>query len=220
MSITLYWGSGSPFAWRVQLVLEAKHLSWESKLLSFSAGDTRSAEFLALNPRGKVPVLVDDGFVVRESQAIIHYLERQYPEPALLGRAPREAASIMQSICELNAYLEQPLLTIVRAFYFGEALGRRQEIIDHAATVDAELDRVEQSLTEHSGLAGDALSAADLNLYPLLPSLARALARPEAQDFNLGLAHFRASRPRLAEWMRRIEALPGYDRTYPPHWRG
>ena len=59
MALELYWGSGSPFAWRVMLSLEVKRLSYESKLLEFSKGEHKSAGFLKLNPRGKVPVLKD-----------------------------------------------------------------------------------------------------------------------------------------------------------------
>src|SRR4029079_9791036 len=44
MAIVLYYGSGSPFAWRVQLALEHKSLPYERKVLSFSAGDTRKPE--------------------------------------------------------------------------------------------------------------------------------------------------------------------------------
>src|SRR6266581_872143 len=71
MSLTLFYGSGSPYAWRVQLALEHKALPYERKVLSFSAGDTRKPEFLALNPRHRVPVLVDEDFVLYESNAIV-----------------------------------------------------------------------------------------------------------------------------------------------------
>ena len=49
MALTLYYGSGSPYAWRVQLALECKAIAYERKVLSFSAGDTRKPEFIALN---------------------------------------------------------------------------------------------------------------------------------------------------------------------------
>ncbi len=78
MSITLYYGSGSPYAWRVQLALEHKALPYERKVLSFSAGDTRKPEFLALNPRHRVPVIVDGDFVLYESNAIVEYLDEAY----------------------------------------------------------------------------------------------------------------------------------------------
>ena len=63
MAIELYWGSGSPFAWRVMLTLEVKGLAYESKLLEFSKGEHQTPAYLQLNPRGKVPTLKDGDFV-------------------------------------------------------------------------------------------------------------------------------------------------------------
>src|SRR5207247_10240 len=79
MSLVLYYGSGSPYAWRAQFALEHKALPYERKVLSFSAGDTRKPEFLALNPRHRVPVLVDGDFVLYESNAIVEYLDEAHP---------------------------------------------------------------------------------------------------------------------------------------------
>jgi glutathione S-transferase len=76
MALELYWGSGSPFAWRVMLTLEVKRQAYQSTLLEFSRGDHKAAGFLKLNPRGKVPVLKDDDFVLNESLAIMAYLDR------------------------------------------------------------------------------------------------------------------------------------------------
>ena len=76
MAIKLYWGSGSPFAWCVMLTLEVKGLAYESKLLEFSKGEHKAADYLRLNPRGKVPTLQDDDFVLYESLAIMMYLDR------------------------------------------------------------------------------------------------------------------------------------------------
>ena len=67
MAIELYWGSGSPFAWRVMLTLEVKISTYESKLFEFSKGEHKTPGYLRLNPRGKVPTLKDGDFVVYES---------------------------------------------------------------------------------------------------------------------------------------------------------
>ena len=105
MAIELYWGSGSPFAWRVMLTLEVKKLAYESKLLEFSKGEHKTPAYLQLNPRGKVPTLKDGDFAVYESIAIMAYLDRKYPEPPLFGKTAEETGLIWQTISECESYL-------------------------------------------------------------------------------------------------------------------
>jgi len=64
MALTLYYLSGSPYAWRVWLALEHKRIPYELKAMSYDAGDFKRPDFLALNPRHRVPVIVDDGFAL------------------------------------------------------------------------------------------------------------------------------------------------------------
>jgi glutathione S-transferase len=80
MTVTLYYGSGSPYAWRVWLALEHKQTPYDLEVLSFDTGDLEKPEFLELNPRHKVPVLVDGGFVLYESAAIVEYVEERWPD--------------------------------------------------------------------------------------------------------------------------------------------
>ena len=87
MGLELYWGSGSPFAWRVMLTLEVNGLAYESRFLEFSKGEHQAPAYLQLNPRGKVPTLKDGDFVIYESLAIMSYLDRKYPDPPLFGEA-------------------------------------------------------------------------------------------------------------------------------------
>src|SRR6202789_1724727 len=81
MALTLYWGSGSPFSWRVMLGLQYKSLSYDSQLLHFDKQEHQSPQMLKLNPRGRVPVLKDGDYVVFESVAILYYLEVKFPKP-------------------------------------------------------------------------------------------------------------------------------------------
>ena len=97
--LEVFWGSGSQPAWAVLLTLEVKRVPYTSRLLSFSAGEHKTPEFLRLNPRHKVPVLKDGEFVLNESQAIMAYLDRKFPEPPLFGRDAAETGLIWRAIC-------------------------------------------------------------------------------------------------------------------------
>ena len=104
MTLEVIWGSGSPFAWRVLLTLEVKGLGYELRLIQFSREEQRSPEHLALNPRGKVPVLRDGDYVLSESLAIMAYLDRKHPEPPLFGRSAEEKGLIWKAISECDNY--------------------------------------------------------------------------------------------------------------------
>ena len=106
MSVRFYYGSGSPYAWRVWLALEHKGIPYHRKTLSFDAGDLKTAEFGALNPRRRVPVLVDDDFALAESAAIVEYIEERWPSgPALFARDPRQRAIQRRMVREADDYL-------------------------------------------------------------------------------------------------------------------
>src|ERR1035438_2065171 len=119
MAITLYWGSGSPFSWRVLLALEHKGLQYESRLLHLDQQEHQSPHMLKLNPRGRVPVLKDGDYVVFESLAVLYYLDVKYPERPIFGTSPEEAGVIMRVICECQAYAEPALGRIVTAILTG-----------------------------------------------------------------------------------------------------
>jgi glutathione S-transferase len=91
----------------------------------------------------------------------------------------------------------------------------------HAALpeVHGELEKLEASLAPTAWLAGAGITAADTTAYPFLKLLLRAGGKDEARQFDLGLLPLKDRYPRLAGWMEQIERLPGYERTYPPHWR-
>ena len=216
MTIDFYYSSGGPFAWRCLLALEAKQIAYTPHLFDLSKQDHRKPEFLAINPRGTLPVLRDGAIVVRESLAILFYLDRAYPKTPLFGRNAAEAACVMQEICEQASYLEGSLRGILGPLLFGQA-DKLGGVPDAAAALEPELKTLDARLGREPWLAGDALSAADINLYPFLPSLERALLKPQAAQFNLSLTPITDNYPGIARWMRSIEALPGYGNTKPLH---
>lgn len=214
MAIQFYCGSGSPYAWRVWLALEHKALDYDLKLLSFSAGDHRKPEFLALNPRHKVPVIVDDGFTLYESAVILEYLEDAYPHSGsrLMPTEVRPRALARRLIREVDEYLAHALEAMVDEILFKATAEWDEAAIARGRdSFAAELVRFERELNGDF-LAG-AAGAVDFTLYPLLALALRLdLKKP---DLALGAA----VGPKLAAWMRRVEALPYYATTYPPHWK-
>lgn len=213
MTILFYYGSGSPYAWKVHFALEHKALAYERKILSFAAGDTRKPEFIALNPRGQVPTIDDDGFVLYESNAIVEYLEDAYPgrgSPLFPGDA-RQRAIIRRRIAEIDNYVYPAVDKIL-----DEAFKKPEE--QDAARIEAGWKATKEELALYTrGIEGPyvagPVSAADYALYPYVAFLFRVEQKriPQLRAAEL-------LTPELAGWKERIEALPYFARTYPPHW--
>jgi len=219
MALELYWGSGSPYSWRVQLALEYKRLPYESHLLQFSKQEHKSPQMLRMNPRGRVPVLKDGDFIVFESLACLAYLDRKFPEPPLFGRTPEEAATIMRVICEYQAYAEGPLMQIVAAVFLDGLDAKSDEIARAMHAVASEARTIEGRLSKSDWLVGEHVSAADLVVFPQIMLLLRAMEKREAGELRSRFLPMETTYPAIARWFGRVAQLPGYDRTYPPHWR-
>jgi glutathione S-transferase len=203
----------------VLLTLEAKRLPYQSKLLTFSKGEHKSPEYLAMNPRGKVPTLKDGDFVLYESLAIMAYLDRANPERPIFGTSSRETGIIWRLVAENISYVCEPIQKIVAPLFTGGVSGKEAEIRAAATTVHSELTRLEAIVGKSPWLAGAAISAADVVVFPWIASLLRAAAKEEAKPLALEFLPLDARYPHLATWAKRIEAIPGYERTYPPHWK-
>ncbi len=214
MAITLYYGSGSPYAWRVQLALEAKRLPYERRVLSFSAGDTRKPEFVKLNPRHRVPTIVDGDFVLYESNAIVEYLDEAYASQGtrLFPGDARQRATVRRIVSEVDGYTGEATDALIEALLYTKPEAHDAAKIEKARTGVAEELAFLTRYLAADFLAGP-LSAADFALYPYVAFLDRCHQRVPTFDAAAMLT------PALAAWKRRIEALPYVDSTCPPHWR-
>lgn len=213
MAITFYYGSGSPYAWRVWFALEFKSLPYELKAISFSEGDHKKPEFLKLNPRHRVPLIVDGDFAIYESAAIVEYLDEQYSAgPKLIPGSARQRAVIRRLVREADAYVAKAMDPLLELILFTKRENWDPEAISAAyGKLGRELGKWESAFTGDY-LAGE-LSAADFTLYPMLALCLRMDIRKA--DLNVaGLIG-----PRLGAWMKRVEALPYFERTIPPHWK-
>ncbi|HKE95031.1 MAG TPA: glutathione S-transferase family protein [Povalibacter sp.] len=220
MALELWWGSGSPYSWRALLALECKQLPYVSHLVQFAKQEHKSPQMLRMNPRGRVPVLRDGDYVCFESLAIIQYLDRKYPEVPLLGRTPEEAGTITRVISEYQSYVEEHIKKVIYAILFQAAEGGHSDDVTRAMHLLAsEARTIEGRLSGSPWLVGDTFSAADVVIFPGIQMLMRALERREAHELRARFLPLEANYPAIAAWTRRVEALPGYERTYPPHWK-
>jgi glutathione S-transferase len=219
MAMTLYWGSGSPFSWRVMLALEHKGLEYQSLLLHFDKQEHQSPQMLKLNPRGRVPVLRDGDYVVFESIAVLYYLDVKYPQSPMFGLTPEEGGVIMRVILEFQAYAEPALAKITAAIFANHVAPQVDDLTDAMHVVAREARTIEGRLSKEQWIVGANYSAADMVIFPWIQVLRRALDRSAAAELGARFLPMERNYPALARWIERIESLPGYQRTYPPHWR-
>ncbi len=184
MAITLYWGSGSPYSWRILLALEHKGLPYESHLLHFDKQEHQSPPMLKMNPRGRVPVLKDGDYVVFESVAVLYYLDVKYPATPIFGLTPEEAGVIMRVICEFQTYAEPALSRIVNAIFEGGVADALEELTDAMHVVGREARTIEGRLSKEQWIVGAQYSAADMVIFPWIQLLRRALNRSAAAELG------------------------------------
>jgi glutathione S-transferase len=213
MPVVFYYGSGSVYAWRVHLALEAKGMAFERRVLSFSAGDTAKPEFAAVNPRHRVPAIVDGGFTLYESNAIVEYLDEAYPERGLrlFPGDVRRRATVRRLVSEIDDYTDEATRKVVEEVLYTKPEARDAAKLDAARKAVADEFAFLARYLDGDFLAGP-LSAADFALYPFVAFMDRCRQRVPAFDAAALLP------PPLAAWKRRIEALPYLDATWPPHW--
>jgi|TARA_B110000196_G_C20960252_1_gene573590 glutathione S-transferase len=219
MALEVYWGSGSPYAWRVLLGLEVKKIEYESNRLSFTDEDLKSDEYLAISPRGKVPAIRDGSVTVHESIAILCYLEDLKPEPILFGNDPAERSKIWCSIMEIMNYIEPNILDYARTIFYEELSDKKQIAIRARQAIENELTILNTSLKNKKYLASDNLSAADIILYPVIPFLSRAAMKENTEEVSGDLRAIDDNYLSIGAWCKRIESIPGFEKTYPPHWK-
>ncbi len=213
MALTFYYGSGSPYAWKVWLTLEHKGIPYELKVLSFDKEETKSPAFLAINPRGKVPTIVDNGFALWESGPTAEYLEEQYPQKPLMPKDAKARASVRRIATEAQDYLAKAVGGLTDITLFRKEAPAKDELEKAKGAVMEELGRIEAEF-KGPGVAG-ALSLADFTLFPWV----RFLRRIEDRKPGMGISNDKLP-PKLQGWIKMIESQPYYEKTIPPHWKG
>ena len=154
----------SPFAARARLAIYAKALPVD--IVAPPGGGTRSPEYLAINPIGKVPSLVlKDGTVIPESDTIVEYLAEAFPASGLKPAKPEVAARarLLARVAEL--YVLAPGVPL-----FGQMnpAGRNADIVAGAfAELEKGLEYLNVFISEDPYAVGDTLTLADCTLVPI-----------------------------------------------------
>ncbi|WP_316015914.1 glutathione S-transferase family protein [Roseobacter sp. HKCCA0434] len=213
MSYHLYWMSGAPPVWRVMLALNLKKIRYTETRVTRDGGELNEPSFGTINPRRQVPVLMTPEGPVRESIAILAYLDRVKPTPALFGRSPAEAGVIWQWIMDYENHLRGAMVTMSMIAFRGEAEARAGELSQALDTGCAEMETILHRLRLMPWLGGADISAADIVFYPGVQWMRKALARLEP-----GPLHEMMENPALIRWEKQIEKLPKFAQTVPPHW--
>jgi len=133
--------SGSSCSQKTRIFLNLKGIDWVSHHVDLSSGENHSDWFLGINPRGLVPILVDDGEVHIESNDIIQYLEEKFPEPKLI---PEGYKTLTSELLKEEDDLHLDIRNISFRFLFGKLARKRPSSIkkfeDYEGTIEGKGD--------------------------------------------------------------------------------
>jgi len=199
--VILYGSTMSPFVRKVVAFAAEKRIDLDIKPVGIGDPDPG---FGAASPFRKMPALDDDGFMLADSSAIVHYLEAKHPDPALIPVDPRQRGRTIW----FDEFADTILFTCGAAIFFNRVvaprfLGREGDLaVADAAERDdlpALLDYLEGVIPDSGFLVGDRLTLADLSV-----------ASPFANFRHMDLAIDEARYPRVLGFAKSILSRPSF----------
>lgn len=201
MELFTYYRSTSSY--RVRIALALKGLDYQALPVNLLKGEQRGADYLALNPQGRVPALrLESGELLVQSPAIIEYLEEAFPETPLLPRAPEARARVrgVAAIigCDVHPLHNVSVLNQLRQLVHDEA--QVNQWIGH--WISQGLAAVEQLIGDDGFCFGATPGVADVYLIPQLYA---------AERFNIDLGGY----PRIRRVAALAEQHPAFHQAHP-----
>jgi glutathione S-transferase len=188
-----YLPSGNGY--KVRLLLHQLGIPFERVEMDILRGATRTAEFLAKNPNGRIPTLeLEDGSYLAESNAILCYLADGTP---LLPADRLDRARVLQWMC-FEQYSHEPNIATVRFWYHSELTDERRALLPaKRALGEAALRVMDDHLRTRRFFVDEVYTVADIALYAYTHV---------ADEGGFDLAPYAAIR----DWLERVRAQPGH----------
>ena len=190
-----------------RLAMEEKNIDYVLQEVDIFADAGPPPEYLALNPFGNIPCLLHGDLVLYETSAINRYVDEIHPVPSLQPSAPEERARMNQIIGILDNYCYRPMIweIYVQRVVVPTGGGLTDEAGITAALPGLRLvlEQLDEWCAGQGFLVGQALSLADLHLYPMLSYF---IETPEGRSM---LDTF----PGLQQWMRRMQTRHSVQAT-------
>jgi glutathione S-transferase len=209
--LKFYYKKLSLYSRPVSIALLEKQLPFESVELNLN-GDQWQPEFLAINPFGRIPVLIDNDFTIFECLSILDYLELQYPTPALLPTDTKTLTTVRMSEMLAIHELIPAMLTLIRVIDNKNAIERANQ------QIKAMLGFLEKHLTGKTYIAREQFSLAEVvagSIILWLPYLNIPLSHyPQVELWSNQLMQrqtWQATQPDptvIQNWFKRIQKLP------------
>ncbi|MEQ9233190.1 glutathione S-transferase family protein [Coleofasciculus sp. E2-BRE-01] len=195
--LKFYYNPISANARRVWVTLLEKQIPFEPILVNLD-GDHLSEDFTAINPLQQIPVVIDNGFRIVESLAILDYLEAKYPTPSLMPNEINAIATVR--MVEMIAVNElQPLMIPLMKQLVG--LEIKPDKIDNARQRIVKIIQFyENNLARQSYFVNNQITLADIVAGTLVPSL---------PQFGLSLDNY----PSLKTWSQQLEQRESWQQT-------
>ncbi|MGD1700419.1 glutathione S-transferase family protein [Dapis sp. BLCC M229] len=194
--LTLYHAPVSPNSRRVWVTLLEKGLEFELVEVKLS-GEQFKPDFLAINPFHHIPVLVDDGFNVVESLAILDYLEAKYPTPTMLPKEVKDLAIVrMVQMVSVNEFLPAINPLVPRIL---DLPGEDPEKVEKAQQkISTVLKFFENLLEDRPYFGSDNITLADIVSGTIIPIFLRG---------GISIAEY----PKISAWYERLMARPAWQ---------
>jgi glutathione S-transferase len=234
--LVLYHAAHSTCSQKVRMVLHEKDVKFDTVPIDLAKKEQLRPEYLAINPNGVVPTLVDDGVPIIESSVICEYLDEKYPQNPLVPSNLLERARMRA----WTHYIEEVAVGAIRVPSFNRAFLYRFEKKDQKQFENEEIgprpvrrelfqrmgspkgfsrqdiDRSLEQLTETCRRMDAAIAKRGPWLMGEQFTLADVLVMPSIDRMaDLGLSHVWEKKfPQVGAWYERLQARPAFKATY------